>query len=100
MSLIFVSVLPVSILGFYIYSKDKESEPSELLIKLFFGGAGSVFIATILYSILNGVFPILLSDEYGIGILDSCLRVFFSVGLVEEFSKWVVLYCISISLHF
>ena len=95
MSLILISVLPVIILAFYIYNKDKEKEPTELLIKLFFGGAGSVFIAAVIYLFLNKFFPIILTDDYGVGFLSSCLRVFFSIGLVEEFSKWIILYHIS-----
>ena len=92
MILLFVSVLPVIILAFYIYNKDKDKEPIGLLVKLFFGGAGSILITVVLSLILSLFFPSILSDTANLSFVDLFFHVFFGVALVEEFSKWIVLY--------
>lgn len=92
MSLLFVSVLPVIILAFYIYNKDKDKEPTGLLVKLFFGGVGSLFITLIISLFLAIFFPSILSDTVNLSFIELFFHVFFGVALVEEFSKWLVLY--------
>ncbi len=92
MSLLFVSVLPVIILALYIYNKDKDKEPIGLLVKLFFGGVGSLFITLIISLFLGIFFPSILSDTVSLSFTDLFFHVFFGVALVEEFSKWLVLY--------
>ena len=92
MILLFVSVLPVIILAFYIYNKDKDKEPIGLLVKLFFGGAGSILITVVLSLVLSLFFPSILSDTANLSFVDLFFHVFFGVALVEEFSKWIVLY--------
>lgn len=92
MSLLFASILPVIILALYIYNKDKDKEPIGLLVKLFFGGVGSLFITLIISLILGFIFPSILSDTASLDFIDLFFHVFIGVALVEELSKWLVLY--------
>ena len=89
--LLFISVLPSIILGWYIYKKDKlEKEPTSLLIKLLFGGLGSVILTLIISGIILAFFPMFedYTDLESIGIF---IYAFIVVALVEELSKWVFL---------
>lgn len=97
MSLLIASVLPVIILAFYIYNKDKDKEPIGLLIKLFVGGVGSLFLTLIITLILSLFFPDIIADTASLSFVDLFFHVFFGVALVEEFSKWLVLYHTSYS---
>lgn len=99
MFLLFASILPVIILAFYIYNKDKDKEPTGLLVKLFFGGVGSLFITLVISFFLSLFFPSILSATAGLDFLELFFHVFVGVALVEEFSKWLVLYHISYN-HF
>ena len=93
--LLFLSVLPVIILAFYIYSKDKDKEPTGLLIKLFFGGVLSLFITLVLSLIVCLFFPDFLSGTSGLDLTHLFFHVFFGIALIEEFSKWIIVYCVS-----
>ena len=42
--LLLVAILPVILLGLYIYKKDRNKEPSSLLVKLFVSGILSCFL--------------------------------------------------------
>ena len=53
-----ISVLPVFLIGIYIYQKDKHKEPTKLLAKLFLGGIGSCFLAAIIGLIIELIFPV------------------------------------------
>lgn len=90
--LLLLSVLPVIILAFYIYSKDSDKEPKGLLIKLFFGGTLSLIITIILSVIIGLFYPDILAGTSGLGFGQLFFHVFFCIALVEEFSKWFVLY--------
>ena len=92
MNLLFASVLPVIILALYIYNKDKDKEPIGLLIKLFIGGVGSLFITVVFSMILGNFFPIILADTSTLSFTQLIFHVFFGVALIEEFSKWLILY--------
>lgn len=90
-TLFLLSVLPVLILALYIYRKDKDREPFGFLVKLFFSGIGSIFITSVISIFLEIFFPGFLGDSYS-SFFDLFIRVFLGVALVEEFSKWIVLY--------
>ena len=93
--LLIISILPVYLVGRYIYNKDKDKEPKGLIIKLFFGGIGS-FVLTILVTLfLSLFFPSLLSDPLSMDLFSLFLHVFFGVALIEELSKWIFVYKIS-----
>jgi len=95
--LILLSVLPVVLLGLYIYKKDKDKEPMSLLVKLFFGGIGSAFLTLILSSISELIFPIFAADYSELNLFELFIYAFIGVALVEEFSKW--LFTFRISFH-
>lgn len=89
--LLFISVLPSVVLGYYVYKKDKiEPEPAGLLAKIFFFGCLTIIPAVIIELILSGVL-----GEIGISEESDLIGLFIyfllGVGLVEEGCKWVVL---------
>lgn len=88
MTLLLLSIAPAMIIILYIYFKDKfEKEPIRFLFKNFLMGAFlSVVITLILSTILNIAFP--LTDATS--IYQQFIKAFFVVGLVEEFSKYVI----------
>lgn len=89
------SVLPVIIIGKFIYKKDKEKEPAKLLTKLFLGGIASCFLTLFLTLILDMIFPILNIEDQKLNLIQLLFKVFIEIALVEEFSKWIILYKIS-----
>ena len=90
-----VSVLPIIIIGWYLYKKDHEKESGKLLAMLFLGGIGSCFLVLIISSILSFIFPILSADPEKLNLFELIIRVFLGVALVEEFCKWIMAYKIS-----
>ena len=68
--LLFISVLPVFLIGLFIYTKDKNKEPTGLLVKLFFGGLGSCILTLILSIILNFFYPVFVTDESSMTLID------------------------------
>ncbi len=92
--LFFISVLPVVLIGLYIYKKDKQKEPARLLVKLFLGGLASCFLVLIISSIMN-IFPIFSMEPEELNLFELIINVFIGVALVEEFCKWIMAYKIS-----
>ena len=93
--LLVVSVLPIFIIGSYIYKKDKEKESKKLLLKLFFGGIFSIIITLLLTSVLESIFPFFSIDYENLDLIELFISVFIGVALIEEFSKWIMAYQIS-----
>lgn len=89
--------MPVFFVGLFIYSKDKDKEPIGLLVKLFFGGVGALFLSLVITLILAFFVPGLLFDDSNLSFVELLFQVFFCIALVEEFSKWIFLYKISFS---
>ncbi|MGM9878506.1 MAG: PrsW family intramembrane metalloprotease [Bacilli bacterium] len=91
--LLFISIIPVVLLGLYIYKKDSVKEPKSLLIGLFFSG----FLASVLVIVINifmtAIIPDLyLSDNYNkFNLLELFFLIFIEIALVEEFSKWLMI---------
>ena len=89
--LLFISILPSILLGKFIYDNDKvEKEPKSLLLLLFLLGILAIIITMIisLYGLL--FIPYLFEDHNTIaGII---ISYFIGVGLVEEFSKLLMVY--------
>lgn len=90
--LLLVSVLPVFLLGLFIYNKDKEKEPIGLLVKFFFGGIGAFFVTIIITLVFGLFFPSLLQDKLNFDLVSLFFHVFFGIALIEEFSKWLFVY--------
>lgn len=89
-----ISVLPVFLIGLYIYNKDKEKESAKLLLKLFLGGMASCILTLVISLILN-VIPIFRADENDLNLIELAIKVFIGIALVEEFSKWLMAYLVS-----
>ena len=90
--LIFLSILPVYLVGRYIYNKDSVKEPKRLLVKLFMGGIGAFFVTIVSTLFLALFFPSLLSEEMNMDLVSLFFHVFLGIALVEEFSKWIFVY--------
>ena len=88
MNLLLFAVVPVFIIILYIYIKDKhEKEPKKLLLVSFILGAiVSIVITTILYVFFDMFLPI----PERCSIWQQFIRAFFIVGLIEEFSKYII----------
>lgn len=93
--LILLSILPVILLGMYIYKKDKNKEPLGFLFKLFFAGILSIIITLVLTDILELFFPFFTIDYSELNLIEIFISVLFGVGLIEELSKWIMCYKIS-----
>jgi len=92
--LLIYSIIPVFLIGLYIYNKDKNKEPTNLIVKLLSGGLTSAIITIIISLILGIFFDIFSADFTKLSGLDLILYAFISVALIEEFSKWIMLYII------
>lgn len=89
MNLLLVAVAPVLIIIFYIYFKDKyEKEPKRLLLYNFLLGA---IVSIIITSILYYAFDIVLPLPNKTSIFQQFIKAFFVVGLIEEFSKYIII---------
>lgn len=93
--LLLVSILPVILVGRYIYNKDRDKEPVGLIVKLFFSGVGALVLTIFATVFLGMFFPSLLSDPYETDLIRLFFRVFFGVALIEELSKWIFVYKVS-----
>lgn len=85
--LIFISILPIFLLGYYIYNKDTVPEPKFFIVKLFFCGVFAFFLA-------KGVgyfFNMVISFD----VLSMLIYIFIRVALLEEFFKWIFLFRVS-----
>ncbi len=93
--LFIISILPVYLIGSYVYKKDKQKEPTKLLVKLFLGGMGSCFLVLLVTYILSLAFPIIAADPKSLGLIELVIHVFIGVALIEEVCKWFMVYKIS-----
>src|SRR5574344_40530 len=93
--LFLLAVIPVIIIGYFVYSKDKNKEPFSILVALFLGGVASCIITLILTFIFQKIFPYFKADESTYGIIGLIIKTFIEIGLIEEFSKWIMTYLIS-----
>lgn len=91
MILLIISILPIFLIGLFVYKKDKRKEPTALLVKLFFGGLGAI-VLVIFISALMEIFPIFRAEPYELNLFELIINVFIGVALVEEFSKWLMVY--------
>ena len=93
--LFILTLLPVIILGYYTYYQDSEKEPKRLLIKLFLGGLLSAFLTVFISFLIRLFIPWFdLYVEYYTPI-KLLIYTFIVVALVEELSKFVILYLFS-----
>jgi len=88
MNLFLSATAPVITVIIYIYIKDEfEKEPKLLLLYNFlFGAIASILISSVLYLL----YDILLPHPDRLNVFHQFLKAFFMVGLVEEFSKYII----------
>ena len=92
LTLITISILPVFLLGNYIYNKDQNKEPIKLLIKLFLGGIASCVLTLIITIPLSFTLPILMENPSDLNSIELFIYSFIGVALVEELCKWIFCY--------
>ncbi|MCF6182195.1 PrsW family glutamic-type intramembrane protease [Lutibacter sp.] len=88
MNLLILASAPVIAVIIFIYIKDKyEKEPKLLLFYSFLLGAiASILISSILYYL----YDVLLPHPDKLNVFHQFLKAFLMVGLVEEFSKYII----------
>ena len=89
--LIIFSLTPVFLIMLFIYNKDKNKEPKNVIIKLLISGVGSTFITVFITLILGTVFDIFLTDYTKLSGLKLIIHTFVAVALIEETSKFIML---------
>ncbi len=89
MTLLLLAMVPVFVIIFYVYIKDKyEKEPIRFLFYNFLLGAiVSVIITTLLYIIIEIPLPLKNHDS----VFEQFIKAFFVVGFSEEFSKYIII---------
>ena len=89
MTLLLLAIVPVFVIIFYVYIKDKyEKEPIRFLFYNFLLGAiVSVIITTMLYIIIEIPLPLKNHDS----VFEQFIKAFFVVGFSEEFSKYIII---------
>ncbi len=95
LTLLFLSIVPVILLGSYVYFKDKDKEPKKLLFKLFIGGILAAILTIVLNIFIRNMFPFFKQEYTVYNSIQLFLYTFLIVGLVEEISKWILLYIFS-----
>lgn len=90
--ILLTALLPIAVLVFYIYHKDKRSpEPTGQLVKAFLLGILSVPLSLCISTPLGlmGVFP-----EEATSILGSIRSAFFGAAIPEEIAKFFILWLV------
>lgn len=90
--LLVTAILPVLLLGVYIYRKDRNKEPKTLLIKLFTSGIISCFLALLISIALTYLFPFLTKNQSTMTFLEFSFYIFVFIALIEESCKWIMTY--------
>ena len=88
MHLLFLAIAPVAVVILYIYFKDKyEKEPIKIVaISFLLGATVSIILTFTLGYIASSLVP--LTDAKSIS--QQFIKAFFTVALVEEFSKYII----------
>ena len=86
--LLLVAILPIYIIGIYVYKRDKEKEPTKLLRRLFVLGMLSCIPAVILEVLIGKFF----GDESFMNMWELFIYTMINIALVEELCKWFVIY--------
>ncbi len=93
--LFILALLPVAVLGYYTYSQDDEKEPKKLLTKLFLGGLLSAILTVLISFLIRMFFPWFDGEVAYYSPIKLLIYTFIVVALVEEVSKFIILYYFS-----
>lgn len=86
-NLLFISLAPVLIIAFYVYSRDRfEKEPFSILIKALFAGVLIVLPAVLIEKFLTFLYPVTEGLEY------AGYTAFVVAGFTEEAMKFLAFY--------
>jgi RsiW-degrading membrane proteinase PrsW (M82 family) len=96
LSLLALAAAPSAAITFYLYWNDEyEKEPKRLIRKSFLFGIVSILITSVLGAIVYPLLGIddakLVSGQSEYSLFHMFVFTFFGVGLVEEFSKWIMI---------
>jgi RsiW-degrading membrane proteinase PrsW (M82 family) len=86
--LFILSTLPVVLICWYIYSKDRNKEPMQLLARLFLKGIASCFLVIVISEAMELLIPFLEKDVVDMKPFEVLFYSFIGVALVEESCKW------------
>ena len=92
LGLIFLAIIPVILICTYIYRKDKNKEPGKLLVMLFGLGLLSCAVTLTLFKGICFIFPFMAQDTSAMNFFEIMTYSFIGVALIEEFSKWIMVY--------
>ena len=95
LSWIGLSILPIILFGSYVYFKDKNKEPKKLLLKLFIGGILAAILTLVIDILLSILFPRFFNSDSFTSSFELIIYAFLVIGLIEEISKWILLYLFS-----
>ena len=89
-----IAILPTILLWLYINKLDKHKEPKKFLLKLFFGGILSLILTLVISLLLSLIYTDFFTYKTTFD-LTGFLYCFLGIGLVEETSKFIMLYLMS-----
>lgn len=92
---IIVAILPVILIGMYIYFKDKEREPLYILFVLLIGGTLSATTTLSVNSMIDIFLPLATTPIGEMNTIEILLYSFVVVSVTEELSKIFYLYIFS-----
>ena len=92
---IIISLIPISLIGYYFYNKDTVKEPKWFLFSLFLSGIFSGIIVMIISLIGIGLIPIFRSIPEANSIILLIIYSYIFIALIEELSKLFMIYKIS-----
>ena len=90
--LLFLAIIPIVLIMTYVYKKDRNKEPTKLLVSLFIFGILSCFLTLALTEMLGVLIPFFALDMKNLSLFEILIQVFIGIALIEEFSKWIMAY--------
>lgn len=90
--LLLLAILPIIIIGTYIYQKDRNKEPLKLLIKLFVFGILSCFLVLFISELISKIIPFFNLDVNKMNFTQILIYTFIGIALIEESCKWLMVY--------
>ncbi len=90
--LLILAILPVFLILYFVYKKDKTKEPIMLLLSFFMKGIASCFFVLAVSDILAIFLPFMGKETSEMLFHEVLIYAFICVALVEETCKWMMVY--------
>ena len=87
-----ISIIPIYLIGLFFYKKDTNKEPKKLLKNLFFSGFISVGIVLFISFFELWFFPMISQPDNTTNLLFVAIYSYIFVALIEELSKFLMIY--------